>query len=159
MFQSLFRNRIHDYVRTFGDRGFRARSAERDAETDRARASSILGAIEQALDAAEREQAGLSRRVEDVLARAAVTAGNGTDEYLERDALDSHHQDLFSTEISNGQRRLQQLATEITHFKFLRAAALGRLSDSGTPASPRGGGTVRPSSLRTQEPMTPGVAG
>jgi len=118
MFQSLFRNRVHDYVRTFGDRSFRARSAERDAETDRARASSILGAIEQALDAAEREHAGLSRRVEDVLARAAVT------------------------EISNGQRRLQQLATEITHFKFLRAAALSRLSDFGTPASPRGPGVA-----------------
>jgi hypothetical protein len=131
MFQSLFRNRVQGYVRTFGDRGFRARSAERDAETDRARASSILGAIEQALDAAEREHAGLSRRVEDVLARAAVTMGNGADEYLERDALDSHHQDLFSTEISNGQRRLEQLAAEITHFKFLRAAALGRLSDAG----------------------------
>ena len=57
--------------------------------------------------------------------------GNGADEYLERDALDSHHQDLFSTEISNGQRRLQQLETEITHFKFLRAAALSRFSDPG----------------------------
>lgn len=139
MFQSLLPNRVHDYVRTFGDRGFRARSAERDAETDRARANSILGAIEQALEAAEREHAGLSRRVEDVLARAAVTMGNGADEYLERDTLDSHHQDLFSTEISNGERRLHQLATEITHFKCLRAEALSRLSDLGTPSSPRGG--------------------
>ena len=138
MFQSLLRNRVHDYVRTFGDRGFRARSAERDAETDRARASSILGAIEQALDAAEREHSGLSRRVEDVLARAAVTGGNGADEYLERDAIDSHHQDLFGTEISNGQRRLQQLATEIANFKFLRAAALSRLPGLGAPTSPRG---------------------
>ena len=132
MFQSLLRNRVHDYVRTFGDRGFRARSAERDAETDQARAGSILGAIEQALDAAQREHAGLNRRVEDVLARAAVTMGNGADEYLERDALDTHHQDLFSTEIANGQRRLQQLVTEIAHFKFLRATALSRLSDFGT---------------------------
>jgi hypothetical protein len=138
MFQSLLRNRVHDYVRNLGDRGFRARSAERDAETDRARASSILGSIEQALDAAEREHAGLSRRVEDVLARAAVTMGNGDDEYLERDAVDSHHQDLFGTEISNGQRRLQQLATEIANFRFLRAAALSRLSDSRATASPRG---------------------
>lgn len=138
MFQSILRNRMHNYVRTFGDRGFRARSAERDAETDRARASSILGAIEQALNAAEQEHSGLSRRVEDVLARAAVTGGNGADEYLERDALDSHHQALFSTEISNGQRRLEQLATEITHFKFLRVAALGRLSDFVAPTSPRG---------------------
>ncbi len=31
-------------------------------------------------------QAGLNRRVEDVLARAAVRFGNGDDEYLEREA-------------------------------------------------------------------------
>ena len=138
MLQLLLRTRVHDYVRNFGDRSFRARSADRDAETDRARADSILSAIEQALDAAEKERAGLSRRVEDVLARAAVTAGNGADEYLDRDALDSHHQALFNTEISNGQRRLEQLATEITHFKFLRAAALSRFSNSKPPASSRG---------------------
>jgi hypothetical protein len=35
---------------------------------------------------------------------------------------------LFSTEISNGQRRLKELATEITHFKFLMAA-LSRFPD------------------------------
>jgi len=88
-----------------------------------------LEAIENALSAAEQERSGLNRRVEDALARAAVTIGNGTDEYLERDALNSHHQDLFSTEISNGQRRLKELATEITHFKFLKAAALSRFPD------------------------------
>jgi hypothetical protein len=36
---------------------------------------------------------------------------------------------LFSTEISNGQRRLKELATEITHFKFLKAATLSRFLD------------------------------
>jgi hypothetical protein len=91
--------------------------------------NSILEAVENALSAAEQERSGLNRRVEDALARAAVTIGNGTDEYLERDALDSHHQDLFSTEISIGQRRLKELATEITHFKFLKAAALSRFPD------------------------------
>src|SRR5215216_3989964 len=94
---------------------FRARSAARDAETDCARAGSVLEAINRALKAAEQEQAGLSARIDDVLARAAVTFGNGTDEYLDRDALDSHHQTLFSNEISNGQRRLQELATTISH--------------------------------------------
>ena len=57
--------------------------------------------IENALRAAEQEQSGLNERVEDVLARVAVTLGIGTNEYLERDARDSHHQDLFSAEISN----------------------------------------------------------
>jgi hypothetical protein len=130
MFQLFWRPRAPSYFRTrLGDRDFSARSIDRDANTDRSRVNSILEAIENALSAAERERSGLNRRVEDALARAAVTIGNGTDEYLERDALDSHHQDLFSTEISNGQRRLKELATEITHFKFLRAAVLSRFPD------------------------------
>ena len=54
-----------------------------------------LDACGAALQEAEREQVGLNRRVDDALARASVTFGNGTDEYLEREPLDSHHQDLF----------------------------------------------------------------
>ena len=130
MFQLFLRASAHNYLRNrLGDQVFKARSADRDAETDRLRASSVLAAIEDALQGAEQEQSGLSRRVEDVLARAAVTLGNGTDEYLEREALNSHHQDLFDTEISNGQRRLKELATSITHFKFLKAAMLSRFPD------------------------------
>src|ERR1700676_2755963 len=130
MFQLFLRARADNYFETrLGGQDFKARSAGRASETDRWRVGSILEAIEDALDAAEQEQAGLNRRVEDVLARAAVTFGNGTDEYLEREALDNHHQDLFSTEISNGQRRLKELAAEITHFKFLKAAMLSRFPD------------------------------
>jgi hypothetical protein len=138
MFQSFLRARAHNYIRArLGDDSFKARSAERDAETDRERIGSILGSIEAALQAAESEQAGLSRRVDDVLARAAVTFGNGTDEYLEREALDNYHQDLFTAEISNGQRRLKELATEIAHFKFVKAAVLSRFPDykAATPNS------------------------
>jgi phage gp37-like protein len=136
MFQLFLRARAHNYLRTrLGDDGFKARSADRDAETDRARVGSILTAIEAALHAAENEQSGLSRRVEDVLARAAVTFGNGTDEYLEREALDNHHQDLFAAEILNGQRRLRELATEIAHFKFMKAAVLSRFPDHKAPAA------------------------
>jgi hypothetical protein len=134
MFQFFLRARAHNYFKTrHGDRDFKARSAERDAETDRLRVSFILQAVENALLAAEQEQSGLSRRVEDVLARAAVTLGNGTDEYLDREPLDSHHQDLFSTEVSNGQRRLKELATAITHLKFLKAATLSRFPDYKQP--------------------------
>jgi hypothetical protein len=116
-----------------GQDGFKARSAERDAETDRLRIGSIVSAIEAALQAAEKEQAGLSRRVDEVLARAAVTLGNGTDEYLEREPLDSHHQDLFDTEILNGQRRLKELAIEIGHFNSIMAAVLSRFPDYRVP--------------------------
>lgn len=82
-----------------------------------------------ALEAAEREQAGLNRRVDDALARAAVTFGNGTAEYLEREPLDSYHQDLFETDISSGQRRLKELASTISHLKFVKAAMLTRFPD------------------------------
>jgi hypothetical protein len=130
MFQLLLRARAHHYLRIrSADQNFRARSADRDAETDRSRVGSILEAVESALHAAEQEQSGLQRRVEDVLARAAVTGGNGTDEYLEREALDSHHQDLFGIEIANGQRRLTELASAITHFEFLKAAIMSRFPD------------------------------
>ena len=130
MFQSFLRTRAQNYIRArLGDDSFKARSAERDAETDRERIGSIVASIEAAIQAAESEQAGLSRRVDDVLARAAVTFGNGTDEYLEREALDNHHQDLFTAEMLNGQRRLKELATEIAHFKFVKAAMLSRFPD------------------------------
>src|ERR1700694_1941039 len=130
MFQLFLRARIHQF---FGGRvtnhDFRARAPGRDAETDRSRVESILLAVETSLTAAEAEQSGLSRRVEDVLARAAVTIGNESDEYLTREPLDNHHQDLFGIEISNGQRRLKELATTITHFKFLKAVTLSRFPD------------------------------
>ena len=136
MFHLFLRARAHNYLQSrLGYRALKTRSADRDAETDRSRVNSILEAIENALNAVEQEQSGLSRRVEDVLARAAVTIGDGTDEYLERDALDNHHQELFSIEISSGERRLRELATAITHFKFLKVAVLSRFPDFVRPAS------------------------
>ena len=136
MFQLFLRARFQKY---FGgraaERDFKARSADRDAETDRSRVGSILLAVETALAAAEAEQSGLTRRVDDFLARAAVTFGNDSDEYLTREALDSHHHDLFDNEISNGQRRLQELALTILHFKFLKTAILSRFPDFKPPAA------------------------
>ena len=131
MFQLFLRARTHNFLRDrlTGEQQFRARSPERDAETDRSRIEAIMVAIEDALHAAEREQSGLNRRVEDVLARAAVTFGNGDHEYLEREALDSHHQDLFDKEILNGQRRLKELGTSIANFQFLKAAMLSRFPE------------------------------
>ena len=98
----------------------------RDAEVDRARVSSILEAVDDAIFAAEKEQPILRRQLDDALARAAVTLGNGTDEYLERDARDTHYQNLLSIEISNAERRLNELADTIAHFQSLKAAMLTR---------------------------------
>ncbi|MFX8801501.1 hypothetical protein ABTM62_19340, partial [Acinetobacter baumannii] len=83
MFQLFLRARTHKLLNGRPKVvPFKVRSAERDNETDRARIGAILSSIEDALAAAEREQAGLSGRVDEALARAAVTIGNGTDEYL-----------------------------------------------------------------------------
>jgi hypothetical protein len=136
MFQMFLRARAQNYLRSLvGEREFRARSAERDAETDRERLDFVLSALDSALSNAEAEQAGLTRRVDDVLARASVTVGNGDDEYLTREKLDSDHLDLFETEISNGQRRLRDLAVSISHFKFLKTAMLSRFPDYKGPGS------------------------
>src|SRR6185437_6907736 len=114
-------------------RNFQVRSPERDEATDCQRIATVMNAIETVLSAAENEQTGLKLRVEDVLARAAVTVGNASDEYLDREPLDTQHQDLFSEEISNGQKRLESLANAISHFKFLRAAVLSRFPDYKSP--------------------------
>jgi hypothetical protein len=113
---------------------FKVRSLERDELTDRKRVETVMNAIETVLRAAEGEQKGLTQRVDDVLARAAVTVGNASDEYLDREPLDTLHQGLFSEEISNGQRRLKSLADTISHFKFLRAAVLSRFQDYKMPS-------------------------
>jgi hypothetical protein len=130
MFQLFLRARLRNLIRgnVEGDQ-FKVRSPQRDDDTDRKRVEIVMNAIEAALQAAESEQKGLSQRVEEVLARAAVTVGNASDEYLDREPLDDHHQNLFSEEISNGQKRLHSLADTISHFKFLRAAVLSRFPD------------------------------
>lgn len=110
------------------------------------RVGSILTAIESALCASDQEQSGLRDRVDDVLARAAVTIGNGTDEYLERDVRDSRHQDLFDAEIKNGQRRLKELAAEISHFSFMKTVLLSRSPDQHTHVSICAGSGRRPGS-------------
>ena len=129
MFQLFSRSRGH-----LAGEDFQVRSPERDEQTDRQRVATIMNAIETVLGAAENEQKGLKQRVEDVLARAAVTVGNASDEYLDREPLDTQHQDLFSEEISNGQKRLETLAGSISHFRFLRAAVLSRFPDYKPPA-------------------------
>ncbi len=130
MFQLFLRARLRNLAKDHrsGEK-FKVRSAGRDEDTDRQRIATVMNAIEAVLSAAESEQKGLKQRVEDVLARAAVTVGNASDEYLDREPLDTQHQRLFSEEISNGQKRLRSLADAISHFRFLRAAVLSRFPD------------------------------
>lgn len=134
MFQLFLQARVHNFLRSqSNNREFKTRLADRDAETDRVRIASIMAAIQTVLDDAEKEKAGLSRRVDDALALAAVTMGAATDEYLERESLNDHHQSLFNLEIKNGERRLSELALMISHLKFIKAAMLTRFPDSKLP--------------------------
>jgi len=129
MFQLFLRARANNY--------FKARSASRDTETDHARASSIFRSIEDALEAANAEHAGLTSRINDVLARAAVTVGNDSDEYLTRDPEDNHYQNLLGAEIANGQRRLNELKEAIGHFQFLKVALITRFPGLKPRTEPR----------------------
>jgi hypothetical protein len=117
------------FLKTSANRSFKARSADRDKETDRARAASVFRSIADALNGAKAEQAGLKSRIDDVLARAAITQGNDSDEYLTRDSESSHYQSLLNTEIANGQRRLNELAVTIEHFQFLKTTLTARFPD------------------------------
>jgi hypothetical protein len=121
MFPVFLAARVNNY--------FKARSTSRDTETDNARAASVVRSIEDALEGAKAEQAGPKSRIDDVLARAAVTLGNDCDEYLTRDLEDNHYQSLLNTEIANGQRRLNELEVTIGHFKFLKTALTTRFPD------------------------------
>jgi hypothetical protein len=110
-------------------RYFKTRSTTRDSDNDYARAASILRSIEHELDEATAEHTGLTSRIIDVLARASVTLGNDSDEYLTRDPEDNHFQNLLGAEIANGQRRLNELGATIGHFQFLKTALITRFPD------------------------------
>ena len=121
MLNLFLRARAHKY--------FKARSVARDAEADRSRLAPIAAAIDNALQSAEAEHGGLSRRIQEVETHAVMTVGNDVDEYLTREAIDSRVLDGFETEMVNGNRRLKELALTIGHFKFLRAALASRFPD------------------------------
>ena len=108
---------------------FRARSANRDAETDHSRIEPVFRSIADALKAAELEHVGLNERVQKVLAQASISLGNGTDEYLTRDPIDTGFQNKFEKEIKTGQLRLEHLAHQIVNLRSLRAALKTRFPD------------------------------
>jgi hypothetical protein len=120
---------FHLFLRAKAHRYFKSRSDARDTKTDQVRLNAVAVAIENAIASAEAERLGLDKRISDVLARAALTLGNGTDEYLERELIDSELQDAFDVEIKNGQRRLAELESQIGHLRFLKTAIITRFPD------------------------------
>ncbi|RJF78719.1 hypothetical protein [Rhodopseudomonas palustris] len=114
---------------------FRTRSSERDSEVDAQRVASISRAIDAALVSSQSEQAGLRRRLDDVLARVAVTAGNDCDEYLHREQDDTTLQNQLNSEIAAAERRLHELETAIRHFQSLSALLDSLFPEHAPPAS------------------------
>lgn len=102
------------------DEGFRARSPERDANTDDDAVRSIAAAIDAALSKAEAERTGLRGRMDGVVSRAAIVAGNDIDEYLTRSEDRSDMLSKSEGELKRGQERLRVLDQNISHFRFLK---------------------------------------
>lgn len=121
MIRALFRSRSKD--------GFRARSPERDANSDNDAVTSVAVAIDLVLEKTEAERAGLKRRLDDVISRAAIVGGNDNDDYLTRTEERSSMLRDSDAEIRRGQERLAVLDRNISHFKFLKAALQTRFPD------------------------------
>ncbi len=108
-----------EFIRT-RTQGFRTRSPTRDKATDRTYVSQVNTAIGGVLGKLESERAGLKQRMADVMSRAAITAGNGDDEHLTRDAIESDLLDGFESEMKRGQRRLVLLDSNISRFRVVQ---------------------------------------
>ena len=107
---------------------FRTRSAERDREADSMNLARVTRAIDQAIETLEAEREGLGRRLADVTSRAAIFAGNGSDDYLERESAVSDRLKALDSEVKNGQRRFDQLAHNIAQFEQVRADLRSRFT-------------------------------
>lgn len=99
---------------------FRTRSASRNEASDRAGVRQVADAIGDVLGRLESERRGLTRRVSDVLARAAITAGNGGDEYLTREASETAHLSEFENEIKRGQSRINELERNLGKLRTVQ---------------------------------------
>jgi hypothetical protein len=128
-------NMVQLFLRARARSYFKSRSSDRDGGTDQARVAAIAEALDNALLSAEAERSGLSHRVDDVLARASITMGNESDEYLTRDPRDSALQDQFGIEILKGQKRLKELEAIISHFKFVKSALASRFPNLTSPGN------------------------
>lgn len=108
---------------------FKHRSSERDLETDLARVGRVADLLNAELSSAEKERDGLRRRLDDLWARAAISQGNDSDEYLTRDDERTKHLDFFDAQIRSAEDRLEQLEQSVTHFRFLKDELSRRFSD------------------------------
>jgi len=111
------------------DGPFRTRSASRDQELDHELVGRVASAIDEALQKIEAQRDGLKRRLDDVIARAAIVGGNDLDDFLTRDEARSTLLAASDGEIARGQARLKTLDEQLSHFEYLKAALQTRFPD------------------------------
>jgi len=110
---------------------FRTRGPERDQHTDQGRLQAVKTAIEGVIADIERERDGLDQRLKDVLGRASLAVGTGSDDYQEREVNDGAYIKTLEDEVVVGQQRLAKLNSDAVNYRFIRAALLSRF---GPPA-------------------------
>jgi predicted RNase H-like nuclease (RuvC/YqgF family) len=126
---------ITDFFRSRAT-SFRTRSAERDLESDLMNVERVAKAIDQAITTFKAEREGLDQRLADVTSRAAIVAGNGSDDYHEREKAVSDRLSELDTEVKNAQRRVDRLDHNISQLEFLRDELRSRFYGSGRSAAP-----------------------
>lgn len=127
---SLRKVQMFGFFRSSSAMGFKARTLERDAATDTAAVKSIADAINLVLEQAEAERAGLKRRMDDVIARAALVGGNDSDEFLTRSQDRTEMLRIADADMKRGLERLVTIEQNISHFRFLRTVLQSRFPDS-----------------------------
>jgi hypothetical protein len=99
----------------------------------------IVHAIDDALKAAETERKALIGCVEDATAWAAVSLGNGNDEYLERESLDTIHLNRFDAQIRDGHTYMVRLDQNIAYYRLLRSTLLAGFPELSRKQPPSAG--------------------
>ena len=120
---------INLFRRSRADGPFRTRAPGRDQELDNELVGQVASAIDEALRSVESQRDGLKRRLDDVIARAAIVGGNDLDDCLTRDEARSTLLAASDGEIARGQARLKTLDEQLSHFRFLKTALQTRFPD------------------------------
>ena len=118
------------FFRSRSDGSFKARSLGRDSSADGNAVKIVADAINLVLEQAEAERMGLQKRMDDVIARAAVVGGNDADEFVTRAEDRSEMLKKSDADIKRGQARLSAIDNNISHFRFLKTALQSRFPDS-----------------------------
>ena len=99
---------------------FRFRLTERDTQTDKQRIGAVIEAIDTAVAAALKEREALRARVNTARDLASFAVGNGDDEYLTREATDTHRVKEYEQQMSIGENRLRVLDQQIADLMALQ---------------------------------------